>query len=123
MKCIGRAQDQMTIYMHKSTWKYLMRRDITHIRDDRPIYSDMFGGEKVVLDNNLEPTIDETFGWIFPKEPFIKYEPKDEEMCRYFGWGRQGRGYIVGQIVQMDDTIYNFSTIFNPKMGMRVEVI
>lgn len=27
--------------------------------------------------------------WVFPKEHGWVYEPKDEKLCRYFGWGHE----------------------------------
>jgi hypothetical protein len=77
-------------------------------------------GEEIKINNNLSPTINEGLGWIFPEEPFIIYEPSDEDWCRYCGIGRQGRGFIMGDIYMYDRRLDlkidwgRRSTIFDP---------
>jgi hypothetical protein len=44
----------------------------------------MIGGIKIIS----EPLAYST-KWVFPKERFVEYEPKDESWCRYFGFGRE----------------------------------
>jgi hypothetical protein len=93
------------LLMHETTYQYLSRQ-INNGR--KPNYKvgisgsdfSVFGHE-IRIDNNLAPTIDEPQSWIFPEEPFIIYEPKDEEWCRYAGIGRPGRGIIIGDILEV----------------------
>ena len=102
--------------MHDTTFQYL--KSLTHLDDIAAFGREnglgvlkvsqrdfSFGGEPIATDNFLRPTIDEPEGWMFPEnEPFVEYGPEDEEMCRYFGWGRQGRGFVLGEILQIDES-------------------
>jgi len=83
-------------------------------------YSYGFNGIEIQIANHLSPTIDEPpkGTWMFPKERFVKYEASDEYWCRYCRIGREARGFIMGEILSIDDSFSiasrRGSTIFNP---------
>lgn len=59
---------------------------ITFLLNDTAKLSEyqQIGGEVVTLTVEREETV-----WEFPQERFVTYEPKDEAMCRFCGWGRE----------------------------------
>lgn len=55
---------------------------LDYIRDigDMP----MIHADAVTVQWQREETV-----WEFPRERFVTYEPSDERMCRFCGWGRE----------------------------------
>lgn len=112
------------LFMHQTTYDYLKRNYLSIKTNTTMYYSQdiSFDGFEIVIDNMWSETIDETEGWIFPNEPFVHYEQKDKEWCEYFGIGRQGRGFILGEIMQLTGPLFTLeisppkkkSRIFNP---------
>lgn len=46
--------------------------------------------------------------WVFPDDPFVVYEPKDEKWCRFFGIGHEVRepgAYQVGEVMVIHPVI------------------
>jgi len=61
-------------------------------------------GLRAIYDYNLRPACVVDAKWIFPKDPFVTYEPSDEDWCRYFGYGHQQERKIdTGEIVLRRD--------------------
>jgi len=110
--------------MHSTTKEYIYDRVIFGLAPNHRINISSeqefkIYGHKVVIDNLLVPTVDETDRWIFPKERFVIYEESDEDWCRYFGIGRQGLGVIIGEIYRVvgDGTRYPIEFEFsNPSI-------
>ena len=114
--------------MHETTFRYLREHpDVFKFKQQVMVSGFDFGfnGIAIHINNNLSPTITEypKGSWIFPKRPFITYEPSDEEWCRYFKIGHEARGFIMGEIIGMDNNFMNpkpriRATVFNPdRMG------
>ena len=97
------------LYMHQTTFDWL-KRNITNYHSSVTTFycgnSLSFSGYDIIISDTLSETIDEVTGWIFPKEPFVRYEQKDREWCEYFGIGRKGRGFILGEVVSIPE--HNF---------------
>jgi hypothetical protein len=109
------------LYMHQTTYDYL-KRNYLNIKTNTTMYFSQdisFDGFEIVINNIFSPTIDEPEDWIFPNEPFIKYEQKDKEWCKYFKIGRQGRGFILGEIMQLTGPLFNLE-ISPPKKKARI---
>jgi hypothetical protein len=115
------------LFMHQTTYDYL-KRNYLNVKTNTTMYYSQnisFHGFEIVIDNNLQETIDEPNGWIFPKEKFIQYEEKDRSWCEYFGIGRLGRGFIFGDVIQYDGSLFNLkleipkrkARIFKPTWG------
>lgn len=83
--------------MHPTTLEYIKRQ--IYLGSNH--YSNMVVGVNITTSEYLSPTIEEP-EWIFPDEPFVKYEQSDRSWCEYFGIGRKGRGLIFGEIMVMD---------------------
>lgn len=94
-------KNDILIAMHHQTldmflWSQESR--VGYWRCDDGIVSVM--GFMVNLDRSLRPAGVIEAKWIFPDEPFITYEPSDEDWCRYFGFGyQQNRKVDTGEIV------------------------
>lgn len=97
--------------MHISTFHFLKEKIEVASRIQVPVYYSgldmVFGGDQIIVNNDLKPTIDEGKDWIFPKERFVSYEKSDEEWCNYFGIGRQGQGLIIGDIIYQEQQSTN----------------
>lgn len=99
------------ILMHETTYQYI--KDYIESNCPLPVSVQYSGevfnlnGHVVKIDNSLKPTINEGTDWIFPKEKFITYEKSDESWCRYFGIGRQGTGFVLGEII-LNNSIFSF---------------
>lgn len=50
-------------------------------------------------------------GWIFPDDPFVIYEPKDEQWCRALGFGKEGLVYDSVHVPKAVITLKNDNTI------------
>lgn len=97
----------ITLYMHQTTYEYIRDNiDAFNLGTTAYISGDKFmlNGVDIKIDNSFCPTINESRDWIFPNERFVTYEKSDEEWCRYFGIGRQGRGFIMGEIFSVDSS-------------------
>jgi hypothetical protein len=60
--------------------------------------------------------------WVFPDEPFVEYEPKDEAWCRKLGIGHEGP--YKPSCLRIGDTLYCHPTIIEAierQIGKRVE--
>jgi hypothetical protein len=108
-----------TLIMHQTTWDYVKKATIKHGYCPKEFGqaqyngSWTFSGIEVLIDNSLKETIDETTDYIFPKEKFVFYEPKDVEWCEPVGIGRWGRGVIIGEIYSIAENQmfkWNFSS-------------
>jgi hypothetical protein len=102
--------------MHRSTWEYLKEQVNSGKRPvDKMKYNGdwAFMGYNVVLENSLQPTINEGTKYIFPKEPFVTYEQSDAEWCEYFGIGRKGRGLIFGEVYACEPQPHNVTPTKN----------
>ncbi len=106
------------IIMHKTTYEYIQKCLYSGERPPIPIQYGGFEnismyGMQIIIQNKLEPTIDEP-EWVFPKERFVIYENKDIEWCKFFGIGRPGRPFKLGEIYEVNpDMLTYFSLPFN----------
>ena len=71
------------LYMHPATLGAL------HERTEHAGYSTTgecrsFAGLPIITSTAIREFCTE---WQFPDEPFVEYEPHDEEWCRFFGFG------------------------------------
>lgn len=96
----------MNLFMHPTTFEYILDQIIAGERPNiMSTYNGRdfsFAGYKIVQSTELSPTINEGDGWIFPETKFITYGPEDESHCRYCGIGRQGRGFVMGDIFEIE---------------------
>lgn len=60
-------------------------------------------GYNVIVDYGLKDTKHKT--WIFPKDPFVIYEDKDEDLCRYCGWGKPTDKWEMGELQYSNMTV------------------
>ncbi len=111
--------------MYITTYEYIRNHpDVFKFKQQVMISGFDFGfnGIPIEINNNLSPTITEypKGSWIFPKRPFITYEPSDEEWCRYCRIGHEARGFVMGEIVGVDSDFMSLkpisrATVFDPK--------
>ena len=100
------------MYMHETTFRYLRDHpDVLQCKQQVMIsgYDFGFNGIEIVIANDLSPTIQEypKGSWIFPKERFTIYEPSDEEWCRYFKIGYEARGFIMGEVMGVEENFFS----------------
>jgi hypothetical protein len=106
-------ESDITLAMHPETLHLLMW---SSARDGG--YDQRYGdyrrskvfGYRINIDYCLRPAKVVEAKWVFPADPFITYEPKDEDWCRYFGYGhQQNRKIDTGEVVlRRDLPIYAF---------------
>ena len=114
MQRIPKMPPKKTMYMHISTFEYIKSHpDVLNLKEQVMVggkgsFDIAFNGMDIVINNKLKPTINEfpKGSWIFPKERFVIYEPSDEEWCRYFKIGYEARGFIMGEILGVDDDFF-----------------
>jgi hypothetical protein len=95
--------------MHQTTYNYLRTKLLDSRPKKRSFISDStfyIEGFEIVVSDVPSPTIHETTEWIFPHNSLFSYEASDEEWCRYFGIGRQGRGLVIGDIYEVNGKPY-----------------
>lgn len=73
-------------------------------------------GFQLVHDYRLVPYGIEEAKWIFPEDPFVIYEPSDEEWARYLGFGKEQPAKIQrGEIkLKRDLPIHRFTNNTHP---------
>lgn len=72
-------------------------------------YDSMYG-LKVVTDEEMVDTV-----WVFPKDRFVEYEPKDEWWCRKYGLGHE-EVRPKQEVVRAGDTLYMHPAVWK-QMG------
>lgn len=104
----------ISLVMHQTTYNYLRTKLLDGRPNKRAFISDstfFIEGFEIVVSDVPSPTIHETTGWIFPRNELFSYEASDEEWCRYFGIGRQGRGLVIGDIYEVNGKPYEINDL------------
>lgn len=111
--------------MHESTYYYMLHKINSGYRTPFRIFSSgnaftILNADIAISNSTCYPTINESSEWIFPHSQMFYYEKSDEEWCKYFNVGRQGQGFVPGDIhVEGDESVKRIliSELFsNPRM-------